>query len=241
MADTLALRGRMKLITTRGVIGIAVIVLWVPSTTAAQAIPEEFEALPQTIPIFPLQDVTLFPNSTQPFHIFESRYRDMVADALESDSIIGMVLLQPGYESEYEGRPPVYGMGCAGVIIASEELPDGRYNIVLGGLTKFQILSEESDQTYRIAHVEAVSDGVPTSEHSLLPQSREELEEVFRTAFPNAQLSSSDMSDAEVIDGLSLVAPIEPTERQGLLEADGPVQRASELASLLRQRFRIAP
>ena len=49
------------------------------------------------------------------------------------------------------------------------------------------------------------------------------------------------MSDAEVIDGLSLVAPIEPTERQGLLEADGPVQRASELASLLRQRFRIAP
>ena len=220
MADALALRGRMKLITTRGVIGIAVIVLWVPSTTAAQAIPEEFEALPQTIPIFPLQDVTLFPNSTQPFHIFESRYRDMVADALESDSIIGMVLLQPGYESEYEGRPPIY---------------------VLGGLTKFQILSEESDQTYRIAHVEAVSDGVPTSEHSLLPQSREELEEVFRTAFPNAQLSSSDMSDAEVIDGLSLVAPIEPTERQGLLEADGPVQRASELASLLRQRFRIAP
>ena len=165
----------------------------------------------------------------------------MVADALESDSIIGMVLLQPGYESEYEGRPPIYGMGCAGVIIASEELPDGRYNIVLGGLTKLPLLSEESDQTYRIAHVEAVSDGVPTSEHSLLPQSREELEEVFRTAFPNAQLSSSDMSDAEVIDGLSLVAPIEPTERQGLLEADGPVQRASELASLLRQRFRIAP
>jgi Lon protease-like protein len=132
-------------------------------------------------------------------------------------------------------------MGCAGVIIASEQLPDGRYNIVLRGLMKFRILSEDLDRSYRLASVEAVSDGVPTSERSLLPQSREELEEVFRTAFPNAQLSFSDMSDAEVIDGLSLVVPIEPTERQELLEADGPVRRASGLVSLLRQRFRIAP
>jgi len=241
MADDLALRGYMKSRMTRGAIGIAVILLHVPGTTAGQGTPEEFEALPEAIPIFPLQDVTLFPNSTQPFHIFEERYRDMVTDALESDSIIGMVLLQPGYEADYEGRPPVFEMGCAGVIIASELLPDGRYNIVLRGLTKFRILSEDLDRPYRLADVEAVLDGVQTSEHSLLHQSREELEEVFRTAFPNAQLSSSDMSDAEVIDGLSLVVPIEPTERQDLLEADGPIQRASGLVSLLRQRFRIAP
>jgi len=231
----------MKSIMTRGTIGIAVILLCVPSVTVGQATPEESGRLPQAIPIFPLQDVTLFPNSTQPFHIFEPRYRDMVADALESDSIIGMVLLQPGYEPEHEGQPPVYEMGCAGVIIASEQLPDGRYNIVLRGLTKFRILSEDLDRSYRLASVEAISDGVPTSERSLLPQSREELEEVFRTAFPSAQLSFSDMSDAEVIDGLSLVVPIEPTERQELLEADGPVRRASGLVSLLRQRFRIAP
>ena len=241
MADDLALRGCMKSRMTRGAIGIAIILLHVPGTTAGQGTPEESGALPEAIPIFPLQDVTLFPNSTQPFHIFEERYRDMVTDALESDSTIGMVLLQPGYESEYEGRPPVFEMGCAGVIIASELLPDGRYNIVLRGLTKFRILSEDLDRSYRLANVEAVLDGVQTSEHSLLRQSREELEEVFRTAFPNAQLSSSDMSDAEVIDGLSLVVPIEPTERQDLLEADGPILRASGLVSLLRQRFRIAP
>ena len=63
--------------------------------------------LPRTIPIFPLPDVMLFPGATRPLHIFEARYREMVADALEGDRLIGMVMLQPGYEADYEGRPPV--------------------------------------------------------------------------------------------------------------------------------------
>ena len=63
--------------------------------------------MPTAIPIFPLPDVALFPNSTRPFHIFEERYRAMVADALAGDSIIGMVLLQPGYEAQYEASLPV--------------------------------------------------------------------------------------------------------------------------------------
>ena len=102
-------------------------------------------ALPPTIPIFPLQDVMLFPNISRPLHIFEPRYRAMVADALKGDRIIGMVLLRAGYEAEYEGRPPVYPIGCAGVITDAEELPDGRYVIVLRGLVKFRVTSE--DQT----------------------------------------------------------------------------------------------
>ena len=72
--------------------------------------------LPATIPIFPLEDVMLFPSVSRPLHIFEPRYRAMVADALKGDRIIGMVLLRPGYEADYEGRPPVYPIGCAGVI-----------------------------------------------------------------------------------------------------------------------------
>src|SRR5713226_1591196 len=69
-------------------------------------------SLPPTIPIFPLEDVMLFPNISRPLHIFEPRYRAMVADALKGDHIIGMVLLKPGYEADYEGRPPVYSIGC---------------------------------------------------------------------------------------------------------------------------------
>ena len=73
--------------------------------------------LPSSIPLFPLPNVVLFPNVFLPLHIFEPRYRKMIADALEGDRIIGMVLLRPGYEAEYEGRPPIYQVGCAGVIV----------------------------------------------------------------------------------------------------------------------------
>jgi len=102
--------------------------------------------LPATIPIFPLPNVVLFPNVFLPLHIFEPRYRAMVKDALASDRIIGMVLLRPGFEPNYAGRPPVYPIGCAGLITHSEPLPDGRFNIVLRGLEKFRVTAEEGGQ-----------------------------------------------------------------------------------------------
>jgi Lon protease-like protein len=69
--------------------------------------------LPPAIPIFPLPNVVLFPNVFLPLHIFEPRYKEMVADALAGDRIIGMALLRPGWEGDYEGRPPIYPVGCA--------------------------------------------------------------------------------------------------------------------------------
>ena len=208
-------------------------VLCTPGSGAAQSGSAAAVTLPATIPIFPLQDVVLFPNSTRPLHIFEPRYRAMVADALEGDSIIGMILLQPGNEAEYEGRPPVYAVGCAGVIIAAEELPDGRYNIVLGGLVKFRVLSEDASRPYRLAEVEALPEAV--SDRPLLAQRRQQLEEALLSVSPEMQLPPSDLSDEEVVDGLSLVLPLEPAERQELLEADGPVERALRLIRRLRE------
>src|SRR5215207_3342200 len=98
--------------------------------------------LPPTIPIFPLPNVVLFPNVFLPLHIFEPRYRAMVADALRGDRIIGMTLLRPGFEKDYEDRPAVYRIGCAGLITHSEPLSDGRFNIVLRGMEKFRIVAE---------------------------------------------------------------------------------------------------
>jgi Lon protease-like protein len=109
------------------------------------------------LPIFPLPNVVLFPNVFLPLHIFEPRYRDMVADALSADRLIGMVLLRPGWESDYEGRPPVYRTGCSGVITHAERLPDGRYNIVLRGLERFGILDEDHGCSYRRALIEPLS------------------------------------------------------------------------------------
>lgn len=206
--------------------------LFLPGLVAGQR--EASSALPATIPIFPLPDVTLLPHSTQPFHIFEARYRDMVADALAGDSIVGMVTLQPGFEADYEGRPPVYEMGCAGRIVASERLPDGRYNIVLEGFTKFRVVGEGQGESYRLADVEAVPEVITDADRAVLSERRRQLEQAILSAIPGAQLPDPDAPDEEVIDGLSLAVPLQPSERMGLLEADGPVARAQMLIRRLR-------
>src|SRR5688572_32951673 len=99
--------------------------------------------LPDKLPLFPLPNVVLFPNVFLPLHIFEQRYREMVSDVLQGDRLIGMVLLRPGWESDYEGCPPVYSIGCSGVITHAERLDDGRFNIVLRGVERFRIVEEE--------------------------------------------------------------------------------------------------
>ena len=133
------------------------------------------DSLPSTIPIFPLDDLMVFPNILRPLHIFEPRYRAMVADALKGDGVIGMIQLRPGYEANYEGRPPVFAIGCAGVITKSEQLPDGRYNIVLRGLVKFRILSEDQSRPYRLARVEAIPEDPDDQERAALGKQRERL------------------------------------------------------------------
>ena len=124
-----------------------VAIIATPSLAAAQT------TLPESIPIFPLEDVMLFPEMSVPLHIFEPRYKAMIADALKGNRIVGMVLLRPGYEKDYDRSPSVFQIGCAGVINEVEQLPNGEYNITLGALTKYRITREEASRPYRIAHV----------------------------------------------------------------------------------------
>ena len=110
------------------------------------------------LPLFPLPNVVLFPNVFLPLHIFEPRYREMVADAITGDRMIGMVLLRPGWELNYEGRPPVYPIGCSGLITHVEQLADGRYNIVLRGFERFRVVAEDHSRPYRRASLERLSE-----------------------------------------------------------------------------------
>src|SRR4030095_8804007 len=118
--------------------------------------------LPSEIPLFPLPNVALFPAALLPLHIFEPRYRAMVADALDGERLIGMVMRRPGWEAHYERTPAIYPVGCAGFITHADRLPDGRYNIMLRGLEKFRILQErparEGDEKYRIAQIESIEE-----------------------------------------------------------------------------------
>jgi uncharacterized protein len=192
--------------------------------------------LPPTIPIFPLPNAVLFPNVFMPLHIFEPRYRAMVADALAGDRIIGMVLLKPGFEPDYEGRPPVYPVGCAGVVTHSERLDDGRYNIVLRGIEKFRIAGEDDSTSYRLAHVEPLPETMREADRELLRNKRLRLEALLAAAierggrdpkFPPA------VADEDLINALAQYLAFEPLERQALLERDGILARCRALIELL--------
>src|SRR5437588_739379 len=106
------------------------------------------------LPLFPLPNVVLFPNVFLPLHIFEPRYREMVGDALAGDRMIGMVLLKPGWERDYEGQPPVYPIGSSGLITHAERLSDSRYNIVLRGveLLEMKVMMARVPRAAHVAH-----------------------------------------------------------------------------------------
>jgi len=193
--------------------------------------------LPATIPIFPLPNVVLFPNVFLPLHIFEPRYRAMVKDALASDRIIGMVLLRPGFEPNYAGRPPVYPIGCAGLVTHSEPLPDGRFNIVLRGLEKFRVTAEESGQPYRIAHVEQVPELLKNDELGQLSTLRERLTQLLYVALPlGVEPPDPDLDDAEFVNVTALNLRMSEADRQALLERNSVLARARALVERLDRK-----
>ena len=196
--------------------------------------------LPETLPIFPLPNVVLFPHVFLPLHIFEPRYRAMVAETLEGDRLIGMTLLKPGWEKDYEGRPPIYPIGCAGLITHAERLPDGRFNIVLRGLEKFRVLDEDGSRPYRLARVEPL-DEPACREAAALRSERRKLEHLILAAGmaegPQGELSTPpSMPDEDFVNALAQYLSFEPLEKQALLEIPDALSRCRSVIDLLEMR-----
>jgi Lon protease-like protein len=198
--------------------------------------------LPSTLPLFPLPNVVLFPNVFLPLHIFEPRYRQMISDALASERMIGMVLLQPGHEEDYDGAPPVYDVGCAGLITHVERLTDGRFNIVLRGLERFRIVGEEPPTAkvlYRRALVTPLTEVTAPGSAERLKDARQRLEALLAPLFSGtlaARGLPQQMPDDELINALAQYLELEPIEKQALLERDGAVQRCQSLVELLEMK-----
>ena len=201
-------------------------------SAATQAAPTAIE-LPATIPVFPLDDVMLFPHASRPLHIFEERYRHMVADALAGDRVIGMVMLQPDYEDEYEGNPPIYEIGTAGVISNVEELADGRYNIVLRGLTKFRVTSEDRSRAYRMADVVAMPEPLDDGDRASLRQHRPLLLQLLAFIDQRVAPTPDDLPDDALVDGLAQFLGMSRFDRMDLLRQDGSLARAEALVAML--------
>ena len=198
--------------------------------------------LPPTIPIFPLPDVVLFPNVFLPLHIFEPRYRQMIDESLRGDRIIGMVLLRPGWEPHYNGRPPVYPIGCAGVITHSERLGDGCFNIVLRGMEKFRVVGEDDGRPYRLAQVDSVREPAPETFREEMHAARQRLEALLvpqpvGRAEPKMPAA---MPDEELVNALAQYMEFEAVEKQALLERDGLLDRCRSLIELLEMKVIVA-
>ena len=210
----------------------------------------------ELLSLFPLPNVVLFPNVFLPLHIFEPRYREMVADAAASDRMIGMVLLRPGWERDYEGRPPIYPIGCSGVMTHVEKLPDGRYNLVLRGLERFRILAENHDRSYRRAAIEPLHErALSVDDRTAVRRCREKLETMLSPAVlgdprdlrgGTARAKAADakiptaMSDEDLINALAQYLDLEPLEKQALLEQPSLMTRATSLVELLEMKIMVA-
>ncbi len=194
------------------------------------------------IPLFPLPATVFYPNTSLPLHIFEPRYRSMVADALNGKGEIGMILLKPGWESDYQGTPEIMTIGCLGKIKQHSELPEGKYNILLSGLYRFRILNEIKGKIYRQAQVEflkEINDKDLTSEPSPI---KEQLIKIMRLYLKNLPEGTKiehtlDMKNcqnlAEFVDKLTHHFDLPVNKMQEFLEQQDVQKRANALYSLI--------
>lgn len=186
------------------------------------------------LPLFPLPNVVLFPKAFLPLHVFEHRYRTMVRDVLDGDRRIGMVVLRPGWQTA--AVPAVYATGCAGTIVEHEQLPDGRYNIVLRGVRKFSVRGERLTRPYREADVEWLDEIVNTADARALGQLRHRLDALLLPALARGEARvPAGIADDELVNAVSQGLDIDVLEKLALLEKPDVVTRARVLIERLER------
>ncbi|MBI1918715.1 MAG: LON peptidase substrate-binding domain-containing protein [Planctomycetes bacterium] len=195
-----------------------------------------------TARLFPLPNLVLFPSVIQPLHIFEPRYRQMMADALDDDRLLALVLLRPGWEEDYHLRPPVHAVACLGAIANEECLADGRYNLLLHGLQRVRIVEElPAEKLYRCARVELLEDAASAA--GLECALREELALRMPAWFAGhgaaqqqaEQLLEASLPLSALCDIFSFALPLPTKAKQGLLEELDVTRRARRLLTYLKE------
>lgn len=196
-------------------------------------------------PLFPLPGVVLFPHATMPLHIFEPRYRQMTADVLEGERLIAMSLLVPGGTSP-NGLPLIHPIVGLGRIVAHEKLNDGRYMLVLRGVSRARVVREvPAEQPYRIGELELCPDFIPAVPDFDRQQRAEEIASLFCKLFPGVefqrliqQAMSVDLPLGNICDVITSALPIEPMLAQLFLDELNSDLRSQMLWQLLKQMDR---
>jgi Lon protease-like protein len=203
---------------------------------------------PTRFAIFPLPGTVLFPGVQLPLHIFEPRYRQMTAEAVQGNGVIGMALIRPG-ESAMQARAPIFPVGCAGRITRLEALPDGRFNFVLVGERRFRIQRElETDRMYRSVEAELLDDpgfdALPEGQRADLDAASQHLQlkmvELASATLPqHVQALRARMRQLDAVqlaNQLAFGLDCGPVEKQGLLESRDVRERIELLIRLIEIR-----
>jgi Lon protease-like protein len=192
------------------------------------------------LPIFPLPNLVFFPQTRLPLHVFEPRYRQLIADATASDQRFGVVLLQPGWEADYFGAPPVHACGTMGRIEQTVALDDGGYNILVNGETRFRIVEEVSRQPYRTVRVVAIPQIERDASEAYAQRVwLKELSQQYLRHFPEQiEVPEIETVGLEALtNALIMSLSFDVAEKQRLLETDDIVTRAEDVASALQDRI----
>ncbi|HEX5471386.1 MAG TPA: LON peptidase substrate-binding domain-containing protein [Lacipirellulaceae bacterium] len=196
--------------------------------------PETFSGVAR---LFPLPNVVLYPHVMQPLHIFEERYREMLEDAMAGDHLIAMAVLDPGWEDDYESRPPVAQYACLGKMVAHRRLEDGRYNVLLLGVQRVKIVKELAPlRSFRQAKVELIDDVYDFETRTERQQVQDRLLAAFREHLPCAcqlpeqleDMLSSQLSLGLLTDLAAYALPLDADVKQQLL-AECRVRERAEM------------
>lgn len=146
--------------------------------------------------LFPLPNLVLYPHVMQPLNIFEPRYLEMLNEALDSDGLIALGVLAPGYEEDYEGRPEVLPHVCIGKIVTHQRQEDGRYNVLLLGMRRAKITNElPPERSFREVEVELLDDYCLTENDSERTELQTALTQRFQECLPEAHSANPSLSE----------------------------------------------
>ena len=199
--------------------------------------PKQEINFPNTIPIFPLKGVVMFPDTYLPLNIFEPRYLKMIDNAISNKHrLIGMI--QPKKLNESEEKYTFYRVGCAGKIIKFEETDDNRYLITLKGLSRFNLLSEKTnDKNFIEANIdwENFSKDLKMNEKSSdFSTLKIVLKKYFKSKNIKANMDAIDaFNDYNFVDQITMICPFENNEKQLLLETTSISKREKLLQTIL--------
>src|SRR5262245_55238658 len=194
-----------------------------------------------TARVFPLPNLVLFPHAVQPLHIFEPRYRDLTTDALSDDNLIAMALLQPDWDSEPGERPPIHNVVCLGRIVANQRLDDGRFLLLLRGLSRARVTEElVSELPYRVARLQLMPDVVKLSMKET-QRLRHQLAEMILPRFSGSDADKQRLKDlfegemplGPLVDCLCFQLPLTVPRKQEMLEEPDVGTRARTLIDAL--------